>query len=344
MINVIKEGILLQKTTNNFENEGVLNPAAIRDGEYVHLLYRAVSTGNHSSVGYCKLKGPLFIEERNKTALLSPELDYESHGIEDPRIVKIEDTYYLTFTAYDGVNALGCLATSKDLIHFERKGIIVPQITYEEFNKLIGAKGISNEKYYRYNQHDHILEKDGTEMLIWDKNVMFFPRRIGGKLFFLHRIRPEIQIVTAFESFEEMTPEFWQHYFEHFNDYVVLKPKYEHEVSYIGGGCPPIETEHGWLMIYHGVHDSLKGYVYSACAALLNLEIPQKEIARLPYPLFVPEFHWELKGEVNNVCFPTGAVVFDDILYIYYGAADERVACASMNLSELLNELLANKV
>jgi beta-1,2-mannobiose phosphorylase / 1,2-beta-oligomannan phosphorylase len=344
MINVIKEGILLQKTTNNFENEGVLNPAAIRDGEYVHLLYRAVSTGNHSSIGYCKLKGPLFIEERNKTALLSPELDYESHGIEDPRIVKIEDTYYLTFTAYDGVNALGCLATSKDLIHFERKGIIVPQITYEEFNKLIGAKGISNEKYYRYNQHDHILEKDGTEMLIWDKNVMFFPRRIGGKLFFLHRIRPEIQIVTAFESFEEMTPEFWQHYFEHFNDYVVLKPKYQHEVSYIGGGCPPIETEHGWLMIYHGVHDSLQGYVYSACAALLNLEIPQKEIARLPYPLFVPEFHWELKGEVNNVCFPTGAVVFDDILYIYYGAADERVACASMNLTELLNELLVNKV
>jgi predicted GH43/DUF377 family glycosyl hydrolase len=135
MINVIKEGILLQKTTNNFENEGVLNPAAIRDGEYVHLLYRAVSTGNHSSIGYCKLKGPLFIEERNKTALLSPELDYESHGIEDPRIVKIEDTYYLTFTAYDGVNALGCLATSKDLIHFDRKGIIVPQITYEEFNK-----------------------------------------------------------------------------------------------------------------------------------------------------------------------------------------------------------------
>ena len=344
MINVIKEGILLQKTTNNFENEGVLNPAAIRDGEYVHLLYRAVSTGNHSSIGYCKLKGPLFIEERNKTALLSPELDYESHGIEDPRIVKIEDTYYLTFTAYDGVNALGCLATSKDLIHFERKGIIVPQITYEEFNKFIGAKGISNEKYYRYNQHDHILEKDGTEMLIWDKNVMFFPRRIGGKLFFLHRIRPEIQIVTAFESFEEMTPEFWQHYFEHFNDYVVLTPKYQHEVSYIGGGCPPIETEHGWLMIYHGVHDSLQGYVYSACAALLNLEIPQKEIARLPYPLFVPEFHWELKGEVNNVCFPTGAVVFDDILYIYYGAADERVACASMNLNELLNELLANKV
>ena len=344
MINIIKEGILLQKTGLDFENEGVLNPAAIRDGEFVHLLYRAVRKGNYSSVGYCKLKGPLFIEHRDVKPLLSPEFDYECHGIEDPRIVKIEDTYYLTFTAYDGVNALGCLATSKDLIHFEKRGIIVPQITYEDFNVLIGAKGISNEKYYRYNQHDHIIEKEGTPMLIWDKNVIFFPRKIGGKLCFLHRIRPEIQIVTSFDTFEELTPEFWKNYFTHFNDYVVLKPRHAHEVSYIGGGCPPIETEYGWLLIYHGVHDSLKGYVYSACAALLDINNPQKEIARLPYPLFVPEFHWELKGEVNNVCFPTGAVVFDETLYIYYGAADERIACASMNLSELLKEIMLNTI
>ncbi len=344
MVNIVKEGIILQKTNKDFENEGVLNPAAIREGEYVHLFYRAVSRGNHSSIGYCKLLGPLFIEKRNDEALLSPQFEYESHGIEDPRIVKIEDTYYLTYTAYDGVNALGCLATSTDLIHFDRKGIIVPKLTYDEFNVLIGAKGISNEKYYRYNQHDSILMKEGAEMLLWDKNVIFFPRKIGGKLFFLHRIRPEIQIVTSFDSFEELTPQFWQNYFLHFNDYVVMKPKYEHEVSYIGGGCPPIETPEGWLFIYHGVHDSIKGYVYSACAALLDLVNPQKELARLPYPLFIPEFHWELKGEVNNVCFPTGAAVFDDTLYIYYGAADERIACASMSLSELVNELVLNKI
>jgi predicted GH43/DUF377 family glycosyl hydrolase len=63
----------------------------------------------------------------------------------------------------------------------------------------------------------------------------------------------------------------------------------------------------------------------------------------LPYPLFKPEEIWELKGEVNNVCFPTGAVLFDDTLYIYYGAADERIASASMNFKELLNELMLNK-
>jgi predicted GH43/DUF377 family glycosyl hydrolase len=92
------------------------------------------------------------------------------------------------------------------------------------------------------------------------------------------------------------------------------------------------------------VHDTVDGYVYSACAALLDLETPQKEIARLPLPLFFPEEIWELKGEVNNVCFPTGAVVDGDRLYIYYGAADQRIAVASVNMLELLQDLEQNKV
>ncbi len=82
---------------------------------------------------------------------------------------------------------------------------------------------------------------------------------------------------------------------------------------------------------------------YSACAALLDLENPQQEIARLPYPLFSPEFPWEKIGTVNNVCFPTGTALFDDTLYIYYGAADEQIAIASIQLSDLLKELLQNK-
>jgi predicted GH43/DUF377 family glycosyl hydrolase len=134
---------------------------------------------------------------------------------------------------------------------------------------------------------------------------------------FLHRIKPDVQILVSILSLDELTPAFWHNYFLQFKKSIVLTPRYEHEVSYVGGGCPPIETAQGWLIIYHGVHDSLKGFVYSACAALLDLENPTIEIARLPYPLFYPEFKWELKGEVNNVCFPSGAVVYDDMLYIY---------------------------
>jgi predicted GH43/DUF377 family glycosyl hydrolase len=220
-------------------------------------------------------------------------------------------------------------------------GIIVPQITYEEFSHLAGSKGAINEKYLRYNVLVQKTENKNRNVFIWDKNVIFFPRRIDGKLYFLHRVRPDIQIV-AVNDLKELTTEFWQNYFLHLEECIVLSPKFKHEVSYIGGGCPPIETEYGWLLIYHGVHDTIKGYVYSACAALLDLENPQQEIARLPYALFKPEHEWELKGEVNNVCFPTGTVLVEDLLYIYYGAADERIACASVSISGLLKELLRN--
>jgi predicted GH43/DUF377 family glycosyl hydrolase len=206
---------------------------------------------------------------------------------------------------------------------------------------LAGCKHILNEKYARYNDRN-ALHKPDKKILLWNKNGVFFPRRINGQLYFLHRVKPDIQI-AAVHSLEDLTKEYWENYFLHWCDNIALEPKFKHEVSYLGGGCPPIETEHGWLLIYHAVHDTMKGYVYTACAALLDLENPLKEIARLPYPLFKPEEEWELTGEVNNVCFPSGAVVFDDTLYIYYGAADEQIATASVSLSGLLKELLLNK-
>ena len=339
MLEVKKEGILLSKSTLGFENEGVLNPAAIRVGDDVHLFYRAVSKGNYSSIGYCKLNGPLSIEERSDIPVIFPQFDYESHGIEDPRITQIDDLYYLTYTAYDGVNALAALATSKDLISFEKQGLIVAQTVYDEFKRLTAYKYILNEKYARFNDRTRLLIVTDKKILLWDKNVVFFPRRINGKLFFLHRIKPDIQVACVSEI-QNLTKDYWDNYFLHMGENIALAPKHEHEVSYIGGGCPPIETAEGWLLIYHGVHDTTTGYVYTACAALMDLNNPYEEIARLPYPLFKPEEDWELTGEVNNVCFPSGAVVFDDTLYIYYGAADERIATASVSLSGLVAELL----
>lgn len=340
MIEVKKEGIILSKTELDFENEGVLNPGVIRIDDQVHIFYRAVSKGNYSSVGYCKLDGPLTVVERLEKPIIVPEFEYESHGVEDPRIVKIDDLYYLTYTAYNGTSALGALATSTDMIHFEKHGIIVPSISYAEFVTLVEAGGRVHENYYR----DHKFynpNPDPEKILLWDKNLVFFPRRINGNLVFLHRIRPGIQIVSV-KDLHELTREFWINYFMNLQDHIVLEPIYAHESRYTGSGCPPIETEHGWLLIYHGAEETDKGLVYSACAAaLFDLNDPMKEIARLPYALFSPVLNWELKGEVNNVVFPTGTALFGDTLYIYYGAADERIACASLSLSALLKELLS---
>jgi len=340
MIEVKKEGIILSKTHLEFENEGVLNPAVIREGDHVHLFYRAVRQGNYSSIGYCRLDGPLTIIERWEKPFMVPEFDYESHGVEDPRIVKIEDQYYMTYTGYDGIIARGALATSKDLKHFKKQGLIVPPITYAEFVYLVESAGKVNENYYlNYKFYYKDADPEGKIML-WDKNVVFFPRKIEGKLVFLHRIRPGIQIVSV-NNLNELTKEFWREYFHNLQDHIVMDPVYEHEASYIGAGCPPIETEHGWILIYHGVEETEKGRIYSACAAaLLDLNNPAKVIARLPHVLFTPEYKWEVKGEVNNVVFPTGTALFGDTLFIYYGAADSQIACASLSLSALVAELL----
>jgi hypothetical protein len=224
MIPVKKLGVILDKTNLVFENEGVLNPAVIREGDAVHIFYRAVSTGNYSTIGYSRFNGPMNIEHRLNEPLLKAEFDYESHGIEDPRIVKIDDLYYLTYTAYDGINALGCLAISKDLVHFEKKGVIVPRITFDEFKRLTHIKDkIRHKKYYRFNQHENVAKKDMDKMLLWDKNVVFFPRRINGDLCFIHRIKPGIQIVTGIKGIEDLTPKFWEEYLKYSNILLQLR-------------------------------------------------------------------------------------------------------------------------
>lgn len=342
MIHVKKEGVVIGPRALGFEVEGVLNPAIIAEGEVVHIFYRAVAKGNYSSIGYCKLYGPLVVAERYDTPVIFPQSDYESHGVEDARIVKIDDLYYLSYTAYDGVNALGALATSTDLKVFKKVGLITPAVSYKTFKRLAESSSPLNERYTRYNKRESIKVKHNKEVFVWIKNVVFFPRRINGKLFFMIRIKPDIQLVSVF-ALEELTTEFWDDYFLHLHEAVLMEPVHPHEISYIGAGCPPIETEQGWLMIYHGVHDTPIGYVYTTCAALLDLDDPSKEIARLPYPLFTPEHDYEIRGEVNNVCFATGTFLKEDLLYIYYGAADTKIACASVSLTGLIDELLLNK-
>jgi predicted GH43/DUF377 family glycosyl hydrolase len=343
MITVKKEGIILEKTERGFENSGVLNPAILLDGDALHVFYRAVNKENYSSIGYCKIKEVKEVFDRKEVPVLYPQFEYEKQGVEDPRIVKIDDVFYITYTAYDGINALGALATSSDLIHWEKRGLISPQYSYEEFKHLAESRGELSEKYFRFNGKYIVPKKNGKKVMVWDKNVILFPKKIKNKFYFLHRIKPDIQII-AVTDLSELTHSFWDSVFLLFSDYILITPKYDHEVSYVGGGCPPIETEKGWLLIYHGVHDTIDGYVYSTCVALLELENPLNEIARLPYPLFEPEYEYELHGNVDNICFPTGAVILNDTLYIYYGAADEHIACASVSVTELLKELLFNAI
>jgi predicted GH43/DUF377 family glycosyl hydrolase len=288
MIKIIREGLLLSPTENSFENNGVLNPGIYQDGKQVHIFYRAVENGNFSTIGYAKTQGPLQITERKEEALISRDFDYEKHGVEDARIVKIGDTYYLTYTAYDGVNAMGALAVSKDLKNFEKKGIITPSITYQEYKYHLehcNQKKLNPKYYHYYNLFAGIGVVDDKHRLLRDKDIILFPRKVNGKFVMLHRIWPGIQI-AQFEKWEDLTKEFWEGHIKNLTDHILLDPLYDFEVNYVGAGCPPIETEEGWLLIYHGVCETNIGKTYHAAAALLDLENPQQVIGRLSYPLF----------------------------------------------------------
>ena len=341
MIKVEKHGILLSATSQQFENESVFNPGIFQDGNQVHIFYRAVEKGNFSTIGYALAEGPCKIVKRNEEPIIAREFEYEKHGLEDPRIVKIEDTFYLTYTAYDGINAMGALATSKDLLHFEKYGIITPQINYEQYENLMcsGNNATLNPKYHHFY---HLFAKIGVVSdefrLLRDKDVVLFPRKINGKFAMLHRIWPGIQIVY-FEDWSELNLSFWERYFTDFSSHIVLDPKGKFEINYIGAGCAPIETPDGWLLIYHGVQENVDGRTYHAMAALLYLDKPEIELSRLPYPLFSPTKVWELRGTVNNVVFPTGTALFGNDLYIYYGAADHHTAVAKVKLDELISAL-----
>ncbi len=194
----------------------------------------------------------------------------------------------------------------------------------------------------RARTHDFVTaEKLGfVGHYAWDKDAFIFPQRIGGKIAFVHRVSPNIQIDT-FDSFDELLDlRNWADYEQRVEASTVLRAAYPWECGKVGGSVPPILTEDGWLFIYHAVETFPdESFVYRAGAALLDRENPSQVIARLPYPILEPEEGYELHGDVDNVVFPVGGYVYDGDLYISYGAADRCVAVATAPLQKILAEL-----
>jgi predicted GH43/DUF377 family glycosyl hydrolase len=102
-------------------------------------------------------------------------------------------------------------------------------------------------------------------------------------------------------------------------------------------GAPPIKTDKGWLLIYCG--PAKKKPVWPINAALLDLKDPTKVLAHTGQPILKPEKKEEVRGYVNNVTFPEGAVVVKDKIYVYYGAGDNCIFLATGDVNELLGTL-----
>jgi beta-1,4-mannooligosaccharide/beta-1,4-mannosyl-N-acetylglucosamine phosphorylase len=173
----------------------------------------------------------------------------------------------------------------------------------------------------------------------YNRNGVLFPRRINGNYHLLHR--PSDLGHTPFGDIYVCQSEDLVHWGRH---RLVMTPTERWQATKIGAGPFPIETEEGWLLIYHGVITKCNGFIYSFGAAILDLEQPWKVTYRTRPYLMCPEAEYERVGNVPNVVFPCAALVDGDTgrLTVYYGAADTYVCVAHADLQEVIDFTKSN--
>jgi len=281
---------ILSPTGDGFESAGVFNPTVVKkDGRFV-MLYRAQDKAGTSRLGYAHSTDGIHFTRRAEP-VLSPEADYEKDGgVEDPRLVKIGSTYYLTYTAYNKREAQLCLATSKDLIRWERKGVIMP-----------ANRG-------RWN-------------VGWTKAGAILTEKVNGKYWMYYMADPAKDVNEMGVAFSDDLI----HWTEALDQPVLERRPGYFDAKVVEPGPPPIITEQGILLIYNGADEKT---VYATGWVLFDKKDPTKVLARSDQPIFIVEREWEKVGQVPNVVFVEGMVRDGNRWLFYYGGADKYVGVA----------------
>jgi predicted GH43/DUF377 family glycosyl hydrolase len=237
--------------------------------------------------------------------LLAPddEIASEQWGFEDPRIVRVDEL---------GRWVITCTA-------YGPAGPAVFLATTEDFRT---------------------VERYGVVRHPEDKNAALLPHRIDGRWVLFHRPKTqaggghgEILLSRSDDLASWSAPE------------QVLQPRAGAwwDSLRIGIGPPPLRTEHGRLLVYHGVKDTVAGDMYRVGLALLDLDEPTRVLRRLPTWILAPLAAYERTGDVPNVVFPCGLLhdPRSDEIRLYYGAADSSICLATTRLGDLLDAVLA---
>ena len=302
-----KNPILLPISAHTWEAKAVFNPAAISLGGKIHILYRALSNHNTSCFGYAVTKNGFDITERLADQVYVPREDFEkkkideaNSGCEDPRLTKIGKNIFICYTAFDGIGP---------------PRVAISSISDKDFL----ARNWNWEKPV-------LVTPAGFD----DKDTCLFPEKLKGGYFILHRVGNEIcgDYFKTLDFKNELVKKCIR----------IIGPRINcWDSSKVGITAPPIKTKYGWLLLYHGVSKSHS--TYRVGALLLDLKDPAIVLARSTDPIFEPEKEYEKVGIVNNVVFPCGMVVRGNLLYIYYGGADQVVGVATMELKIILDAL-----
>jgi predicted GH43/DUF377 family glycosyl hydrolase len=202
-------------------------------------------------------------------------------------------------------------------------------ITYTAFGR--GGPGISLAKTSDFRS----FERLGLVMTPEDKNGVLLPRRVDGHWILFHRPTSihgaDIWLSRSTDLRSWSTPEL----------VMARRPGGWWDSARIGMGTPPLETDEGWLVVYHGVRQTVAGGLYRAGLALLELDHPATVLRRSEDWVLGPQAEFEVTGDVPNVVFPCGLVRDGetDTLSLYYGAADTRIGLATASCSEVLDYL-----
>lgn len=291
--------IISPRADKSFEVNGTLNPAAIEIGGKIHILYRAFSNDNISTFGYANTTDGLSIDERLDEPIYRPRMDFENRGCEDPRLMKINSDIYMTYTAYDGST---------------------PRVAITKINE----SDFIDRHWDKWSEPKVI-----TPAMIPDKDAVIIPQKINDKYIVLHRINESVcaDMLNGLDFETEKIDECIE---------IISPRKGMWDGGKVGVAAPPIKTEKGWLLFYHGVSWST---TYRVGAVLLDLENPTIVKARTAIPIFEPIEEYERKGVVPNVVFPCGIIERNRIMYMYYGAADKVIGVATMKLGTILRIL-----
>ncbi|MCA1959420.1 MAG: glycosidase [Desulfomonile sp.] len=241
-----------------------------------------------------------WIINRKPSLLPSPETHPEEMwGIEDPRITWLED--------------LGAWA--------------ITYTAYSEAGPLVSLA--ITEDFVDFRRLGPVMPPE-------DKDAALFPAKFSGRYAMLHRP------VSAFAGVGKHIWISFSPDLKHWGDHRVLiraRRGAWWDANKIGVSPPPLETPHGWLILYHGVRETPGGCIYRLGLALLDREDPTKVIKRSDQWVFGPQEPYETNGDVGNVVFPCGWILNGNELLMYYGAADTCIALASAQLTDLLDFL-----
>jgi predicted GH43/DUF377 family glycosyl hydrolase len=276
--------------------------AAIVDGETL-LLVRVEDFRGASHLTVARSKDGISNWRIDKQPTLAPSSAHpeEVWGIEDPRITWLDELKEWAIT----------------YTAFSSGGPLVSLATTKDFKK---------------------FSRLGPVMPPEDKDAAIFPIKVNGLWAMLHRP------VVGFPHIEghiwlSFSPNL-KHWGEH---HILLRARQGSwwDANKIGLSAPPIQTKHGWLIVYHGVRTTASGSIYRLGLALLDLEKPVKVLRRSDEWVFGPKASYEREGDVDDVVFPCGWTVRDGTVYMYYGAADSCIALATSKLKDLIDYVLA---